>query len=232
MKKILFLFILIATLLFGWSNIECKKEAIKLNILQNSIVTNSFEKLKPLSWAKYNKGITALYLGKDESVGKNLYGIELRTSKKMVAQIWYALVDKNISIAGKEFVFRTIDPKLMYIKSKTQVLRLNKTALQLAFGKLKYLSIILTPAHINKKLDCTKEIKIQKINYSLQNGQKIDAYKIEDSIHKNSIIVSDKVPFGFIKGGDVELISYGNSSKKPLIDKEERQKALNMPILF
>ncbi|HFQ90463.1 MAG TPA: hypothetical protein ENK27_10360 [Desulfobulbus sp.] len=234
MKQTLALILLSVTLLSaGWSNAKCKAEAEKLNDLQNRIVTQSFENLQKGDWARYDDGTVALYLGRQQTPPGKLYGIEFQGSKMPVAQVWYAIVDKRIETSFGPVTFRTLDPRLLYVRAEPSgVMRLDGPILRMTLQRMGPLSTILTPAPINDMLDCSHETEIVPVTgYRLAEGQFIDGAKIVDHTTGGRIIVSTAVPFGFVGNPETtpHLVAYGHGGVRPQIDEQARRSAGSMP---
>ena len=234
MKRILSLMLLTATFLAAdWDQTRCEAEAVKIQNLQNSIVTHSFERLKRGDWAKYDDGTVALYLGRQETPLGKLYGIEFQGSKMPVQQVWYAIVDKRFQTPAGPKTLRTLDPRLIYFQTGSGgVMRLEGPALQMALQRMGRLSTILTPGKVNVPLDCSHRTEVHPVTgYRLEGGQVVDGAKIVDYTEGSSIIVSDRVPFGLVgdRSGTPHLVAYGHGGIEPRIDQKAREAAKPMP---
>ena len=234
MKRIFALILAATTLLMArWDPSECRVQAVKIQQLQNSIVTHSFERLRRGDWAKYDDGTVALYLGRQKTPLGKLYGIEFQGSKMPVQQVWYEIVDKRFETPAGPQTLRTLDPRLIYFTTGSGgVMYLEGPALQMALQRMGRLSTILTPGEVNVPLDCSHRTEVHEITgYRLDGGQVIDGAKIVDYTEGSSVIVSDRVPFGLVgdPSGTPHLVAYGHGGIEPHIDEKARKAAKPMP---
>ena len=234
MKRFFTLILFLATLLSaGGNDAACQAVAEKLHDLQNHIVTRSFAELEKGDWARYDDGTIALYLGRKRTPQGMLYGIEFRGSKMPAAQVWYAIVDRQIRGQAGAVTFRTLDPRLIYLRvGSGRVMRLEGPALAMALQRMGALSMILTPGQILIPPDCSHETEVLPVTgYRLAEGQFIDGVKIVDQTTGGWIIVSTKVPFGFVgnPGTTPHLVAYGHGGPVPRIDERARRSARAMP---
>ena len=234
MKKILIALFFFTVTIFAN---ECLETATKIVNIQNSIVQESFKKLKKGAWAKYSEGSYAIYLG--ESKKGKLYGIEFQPPHSaFVFQIWYSIVPKKVSPL---LTMYTLNPVLLYFKDKRgHIFKIKKSLIELymdyAMGGRENLSTSLTPSILNRVPNCKDKIEIKNIKYEI-NHNSIDAFKIVSLKNGASVIVSKSVPFGILEWGDkrytFKLIDFGLSGKKAIIDEKKRHRAkeFSIPLL-
>ena len=193
---------------------RCLETMAKLLTLQNRIVKKSFETLKPGTWARYNDRTLAIYLGPQPEHGETLYGIEFQNTKMPVSQIWYAIVPKTFIVLGKKVTLFTLDPRIAYLDLNGMIVRVDKGLIDLYLDRMRPISIGLTPAYIENAGRCVHDTVVtSRSGVRLQGGKSIDVSEIADRTTGGMIIVSDEVPFGYVRTGP-----FGSAGTPVLID--------------
>lgn len=199
---------------FAAENPECYNTALKLHNLQNRIVQKSFQELKPGTWARYNDGTLALYLGSQQLEGERLYGIEFQGTKIPVSQIWYAVIPKNFLILGKKVTFLTLDPRIAYLNMRGILVRVDKALIDFYLGRMPPISIGLTPAHIETSARCIHDTVVEPHSgIRLPGGKVINVSEIKDRTTGGVGYMSVEVPFGYVRTGP-----FGSPGKPVLVD--------------
>ncbi|HHD77399.1 MAG TPA: hypothetical protein ENK93_01800 [Campylobacteraceae bacterium] len=234
MRSVILVWMAIFGLAVAAGDLECYRVAHTLQNLQNRIVRDAFLHLEKGDWARYADGTKAVYLGERRLGEKTLSGIEIQMHMPM--QIWYEIVPKDASYAGRKARFLTIDPTRFYLRTAMGTIVLEKSQIGL-YSRMTggNLSTIFTPAQIKSPPDCSHLPQIQKIRYRFPSGRSIDAVKIVDK-NNGFLIVSDTVPFGIVEAGsfrgegNLRLTSFGHHAKILMRD-EERRKAQTLPVI-
>ncbi len=248
MKKVALFFILFlimgSTALFAaQKNEQCLETMAKLYTLQNQIVKRSFKALKPGTWARYNDGTLAVYLGQQphqpNQQGEVLYGIEFQNTKMPAQEIWYAIVPKSIIYHGKKFTFLTLDPRIAYLNLRGMIVRVDKGLIDLYLQRMRPISIGLTPAQIQATAQCVHNtVVVPRSGLRLQGGKVIDASEIEDRTTGGVTYMSDGVPFGYVRCGPLGsagrpvLVDFGFGGHPPRITEAMRRAAKPAASLF
>lgn len=233
MKKTLLGLLSLAVILFaGSQDQQCLETMVKLHDLQNRIVQKSFEALKPGTWAKYNDGTLALYLGEQPVDGKRLYGIEFQHTRIPVSQIWYAIVPKEFVVLGKKVTFLTLDPRIAYLQLGGALVKVDKSLIDLYLTRMRPLTIGLTPAQIQMTGKCVHDTVLRyRSGIRLAGGKVIDVAEITDRSTGGVVYMSDEVPFGYVRTGPFgspgtpSLVDFGYGGHSPQISAAQRRDA-------
>ncbi|WP_148224963.1 hypothetical protein [Nitratifractor salsuginis] len=211
---------------------QCLETMMKLHDLQNRIVKKSFEALKPGTWAKYNDGTLALYLGEQPVDGKRLYGIEFQNTRMPVSQIWYAEVPKNFILLGRKLTFLTLDPRIAYLNIGGVLVKVDKDLIDLYLTRMQPLSIGLTPAQIQTTAKCVHDTVLRfRSGIRLPSGKVIDVAEIIDRTTGGVVYMSDEVPFGYVRTGPFgspgapSLVDFGYGGHTPHITPAQQRAA-------
>ncbi|BDY12845.1 hypothetical protein [Hydrogenimonas cancrithermarum] len=231
MKRIFLTLILSLLPLMAGNDALCIETSQKLFDLQNAIVTDAFEKLEPGAWAEYRAGdrsVKAVYAGRARIGNSTLQGIEFGNAP-VVEQVWYAIVDKRFTIGGETYTMRTLDPRLLFVRTKNGLFRLDYSQLSIleTFMGRRSLSTILTPAQIHVPPDCSHIPRLSSRSVRLKSGKRIEATAITSETGE-TILVSERVPFGVVRlpgRPGAELIDFGFEGGETTIDAKARKRA-------